>query len=215
MQISQGKIFEKPTGGTYIGTVIDLVDMPAARDPRTGQPALVIVAGVAVPAKDKVRIQWVLAYENNAPYLDKEGAPMTITGFYNAVIAPKSKLSKALVGILGGQVPVIQATEQLEQLVLGRSNRLMITQEPDQRNPNELFSNIVGILPLNPGQNPLPSPAGFVRAKFRTQQTAGPQGKPVATYATREAAVASNVQPPVNNVSLARPVQTVPGPEAF
>lgn len=214
MNIGQGKVFEKAAGGTYIGTIIDVVDMPAPKDPRTGQPVVKIVNGAAVPEKDKVRFQWVLQFENNAPYLDKEGAPMTIAGFYTAVIAPKSKLNKALFGILGGQVPVIQTSEQLETLVLGRSNRLLITQEPDQRNPNELFSNIVGILPLNPGQNPVPVPQGFQRAKFRAQQTAGPQGKPVTTYPTREAAAAATAQPPANNVSLARPA-TAPSPEAF
>jgi len=218
MQISQGKVFELAEPGSYIGTIIDLVDMPAPIDPRTGQPATKVVKGKTITEQDRLRIQWALAYETNAPYLGKEG-PITIAGFYSAVISTGgsklSNLTKLLISMFGSQLPLIQTSEQLEQLLLGRSNRLMVTKEPKDSNPSEFYNKIVAVMPLNPGQVPVPVPQGFVRAKFKTQQTAGPQGTPVATYATREAAMQAGQTiptPAAAPVSFARPAT---GQDAF
>jgi hypothetical protein len=195
MNIGQGKVFERPTGGAFLGTIIDVVDMP--QQPTKFGP------------KDKIRVLWVLSHINGAPYLDKEGQPFTIAGFYNATMTDNSNLSKALRQILQAQPPLITNTEDLTRLLLGRSNQLFLTQEPDQKKPNEFVTFVAGISPLPPGVIPPQAPAGFVRHVNKPKTQAGPQGRPVQTYA----------QPPQqpaalqNNVSFKTP--TAPGQEAF
>ncbi len=198
MNIGQGKVFERPTGGAFLGTIIDVVDMP--QQPTKFGP------------KDKVRILWVLSHITGAPYLDKEGAPFTIAGFYNATMTDNSNLSKALRQVLQSQVPLVTNTEDLARLVLGRSNQLFLTQEPDQNKPvgsdgkPQFVTFVAGIAPLPPGVVPPQAPAGFVRFKDKPKTQAGPNGRPVQTYA----------QPPAqaNNVSLAAPATAV-GNDAF
>lgn len=208
MQLSQGKVFEKAEAGSYLGTIIDLVDMPQVKK---------VIQGV-VTIKDMVRLTWALSYESGQIVYESkrnekgELVPLLVSAFYNATVAPKAKLGKAISSIIGGQVPVIQTTEQLEQLLLLRSNKLLITKEPDQKNPNDFFNNIVGISPLPPGAQPPPVPQGFIRSKFRPKEQAGPQGQPVNTYPTREGAGASQ-----NSVSLnaGAAASKVGQPEAF
>src|SRR5271165_4004371 len=117
MNLGQNKVFERPAGGPYIGTIIDVVDMP--QQPTKFGP------------KDKVRVLWVLAYSNGAPYLDSEGKPFTVAGFYNATVSDNSNLSKALRQILNAQPPILQNSNDLENLLMNRSNSLFLTQEPD------------------------------------------------------------------------------------
>lgn len=187
MNIGQGKVFERPVGGAFLGTIIDVVDMP--QHPTKYGP------------KDKVRVLWVLAQINGAPYLDKEGQPFTIAGFYNATMTDNSNLTKALRQILQGQPPLITSTEELTRLLMGRSNQLFLVQEPDQQKPvgadgkPQFVAFVAGISPLPPGVVPPQAPAGFVRHVNKPKTQAGPQGRPVQTYA----------QPPAqpNNVSFA------------
>jgi hypothetical protein len=186
MNIGQGKVFERPAGGAFVGTIIDVVDMP--QYPTRYGP------------KDKVRVLWVLSQINGAPYLDKEGQPFTIAGFYNATMTDDSNLTKALRQILQAQPPLITNTEDLTRVLMGRSNQLFLTQEPDQNKPigldgkPQFVTFVAGISPLPPGVVPPQAPAGFVRSVNRPKTQAGPQGRPVQTYA----------QPPVqpNNVSF-------------
>src|SRR5271166_2411190 len=187
MNIGQGKVFERPQGGSFLGTIIDVVDMP--QQPTKFGP------------KDKVRILWVLSLINGAPYLDKEGQPFTIAGFYNATLTDNSNLSKALRQILNAQAPLVTNTEDLTRILLGRSNQLFLTQEPDQRKQGEFVTFVAGIAPLPAGVVPPQAPAGFVRAKDKPKTQAGPQGRPVQTYAQPPAGTAT--QPtPANNISL-------------
>jgi hypothetical protein len=194
MNIGQGKVFERPTGGAFLGTIIDVVDMP--QQPTKFGP------------KDKIRILWVLSHINGAPYLDKEGAPFTIAGFYNATMTDNSNLSKALRQILQAQPPLITNTDDLSRLLMGRSNQLFLTQEPDQKKPNEFVAFVAGISPLPPGVAPPQTPAGFVRYKDKPKTQAGPNGRPVQTYAAPQAA-GQNQANPANNVSFA-PASTTP-----
>lgn len=206
MNLGQNKQFERPAGGVYFGTIIDLVEMP--QQPTRFGP------------KDKIRLLWVLSYPNNAPYLDKEGKPMTIAGFYNATVSDNSNLTKAIRQIIQGQVPVLNNTEDLERLLIGRSNQLFVTQEPDQQKPNEFVSFVAGITPLPPGAISPQAPAGFVRFKNKPKTQTGPNGQPVQTYASKQAAANAA---PANNVSLnagaPAPAAVAPatstGPEAF
>jgi hypothetical protein len=200
MNIGQGKVFERPSGGAYLGTIIDVVDMP--QQPTKYGP------------KDKVRVLWVLSQITGAPYLDKEGQPFTIAGFYNATLTDNSNLTKALRQILQAQPPLITKTEELAVLLLGRSNQLFLTQEPDQNKPvgpdgkPQFATFVAGISPLPPGVVPPQAPAGFVRHKDKPKTQAGPQGRPVQTFAQPPA------QPVSNNVSLASPA-TAPANDAF
>jgi hypothetical protein len=148
----------------------------------------------------------VLTHPNNAPYLDPEGKPMTLSAYVTADISPKSSqplfrnLYKIISQVIGGQVPLITTSEQLEQVLLGRSNGIMVTKEPSTKAAGEFYVNPVGFMPLAPGQNP-PQPAqDFIRAKNRPKTQAGPNGQPVQTYS----------QPPAQSVSFAQP----PAPQA-
>jgi hypothetical protein len=173
MDIGQGKVFEKPAGGSYLGTIIDVVDMPNQTVTYNGQTKVV----------NKVRILWVLAHINGAPYLDKDGQPMTVAAFPTATQANNSRLTKLLTQILNATPPLITKSEDLAALLIGRSNQLFLTQEPDNRNPGQFFTNVGGVAPLPPGVAGPQTPAGFVRHKDKPKTQAGPQGRPVQTYA--------------------------------
>lgn len=185
MNLGQNKVFERPQGGSYLGTIIDVVDMPQQ----------VTKFG----PKDKVRVLWVLTYTNNQPYFDKEGKPMTIAGFYNATVSDNSNLTKAIRQIINGLPPVLNSTEEVANLLLGRSNELFLTQEPDVRNPGQFVTFVAGIAPLKPGQTPPPVPQGFQRFKDKPKTQAGPNGQSVQTYAQRPAQ--APVQAPTVNLN--------------
>lgn len=193
MNIGQGKVFERPAGGAFLGTIIDVVDMP--QQPTKFGP------------KDKIRVLWVLSLINGAPYLDKEGQPFTIAGFYNATMTDNSNLSKALRQILQAQPPLITNTDDLTRLLLGRSNQLFLTQEPDQKKAGEFVTFVAGISPLPAGVVPPQAPAGFQRTKDKPKTQAGPNGRPVQTYS----------QPPAqpNNVSFNQTPASPATREAF
>lgn len=189
MNLGQNKVFERPQGGSYLGTIIDVVEMP--QQPTKFGP------------KDKIRVLWVLSHINGAPYLDSEGHPFTVAGFYNATVSDNSNLTKALRQILMAQPPLLQNTSDLERLLIGRSNQLFLTQEPDQNKPGQFLTFVAGIAPLPPGVTPPQAPAGFVRSVNKPKTQAGPNGRPVQTYATPQAAQAAAAAPaPNNNVNL-------------
>jgi len=188
MNITQGKVFEKPAGGSYIATIIDVVDLPNQT---------VTYKGVSKQV-DKIIIKWVLAYLNGAPYLDKTGQPMEVAAFPAAIQSKGSKLTKLLTQILNAAPPLISSTEELAKMLIGRSNSLFLTQEPDARNPGQFFTNVAGIAPLPPGSVPPAIPAGYVRQNYKPKTQAGPQGQPVQTYAQAPQQAASQQGQPVN-----------------
>lgn len=185
MEIGQGKTFYKPEAGVYLGKIIDIVEKPNVQ--------------TQYGPKNKVMIVWTITHQNGAPYLDPEGEPYQATAYVTASINEKStqplfrNLFKIVAGVLGGQPPLITSSTQLEQLLLGRANGLMLTKEINPAKQGDFFVNIVGIMPLAPGQ-PVPmTPQKFVRAKDRPKTQAGPQGQAVQTYATPAAAQAAPV----------------------
>jgi hypothetical protein len=199
MDIGQGKVFYKPEAGTYLGTIIDVVEKPGVQ--------------TQYGLKNKVLILWVLSHLNGAPYLDPEGQPFQLAAYITASINEKStqplfrNLYQIIASILGGQPPLITNTAQLEQLLLGRSNVIMATKTPNPAKANDFFVNPVGILPLQAGQTPPQAPQGFIRSKDRPKTQAGPQGRPVQTYAQPQQPVYAAPAPPAyqaptNNVSL-------------
>jgi hypothetical protein len=194
MNIEQGKVFEKAVGGPYLGTIIDVVDMPNQKS----------TFGGITKDVNRVRIQWVLSQLNGAPYLDKEGAPMTVVAMPIAGQSPNSKLNKLLTQILNAAPPLVQNTEDLARLLIGRSNGLFLVQEPNPKIAGDFFTNVAGVSPLPAGVVPPPIPAGFVRFKDKVKTVVGPQGQPVQTYAAA----------PQNNVSFAQPT-TATTPESF
>jgi len=196
MDVSQGKVFYKPAGGMYLGTLIDIVE----------KPGVVTQWG----PKNKALFVWTLTKADGTPYLDPEGKPFQATAWVTATMNDKStqplfrNMFKIVASILNATPPLINTTEQLETLLLGKSNGLMITQEVNPQKPTEPFVNIVGIMPLAAGQVGPAIPTGFVRAKNRPQTQAGPQGQPVQTYSQAPA-------PAVNlNAAPAAPPQPTP-----
>lgn len=177
MELSQGKTFEKPVPGMYLGTLVDVVDMPKVQ--------------TAYGLKDRLRLHWVLSYLNGQLYVGKDGTPVEAVAMFNANMGVKAELPKRLTQILGQAPPVITSTEQLEQLIIGRSNILVLVKSDNPRNPNDPFVNVDGIGPVQPGMFPPPIPPSYVRAKNRPKVVTGPNGQPVATYATPAAAAAA------------------------
>jgi hypothetical protein len=169
MELSIPKPFEVPDGGLFLGTIIDV--MEAFQQPTKFGP------------KDKVRIVWVLGKVDGTPALDSEGKPYRAVGSYNASFGDKSSLYQIVQQILNAAPPLLKSTEELSALLIGRSNQLFITKDPNLQKPGSFFANIRGVTPLAPGQVPPQVPAGFVRQKDRPKTQAGPAGRPVQTYA--------------------------------
>ena len=174
MEVLQGKKFEKPAPGMYLATAVDLVEMPNVQ--------------TAYGLKNKVRIHWVLAQLNGQLYIGKDGSQVEAVGIWTANMGGKAELPKRLTQILGQAPPLITSTEQLEQLVIGRSNILVLVQNPNPKDPNDPYINVDGIGPLQAGMTAPPIPVNYVRHKNRPKTQAGPQGTTVATYATPQAA---------------------------
>jgi hypothetical protein len=186
MEIKQGKKFYNAAGGPFIGTIIDVVDMPNVTKVYKGVSKVV----------NQVRVLWVLAQLNGAAYLDPEGQPYTVTGFYNATQTENSNLTKILTQVLNATPPLISSSEQLSELLLGRSNSLFLTQTPNTQKPGDFFTNVAGISPLPAGVVPPQAPVGFVRSKDKPKTQSGPNaGQQTQTYAQRPVTPA---QPAVN-----------------
>lgn len=203
MDISQGKVFFKAEAGTYLGTIIDVVDKPNVQ--------------TAYGLKNKVLVIWVITHLNGAPYLDPEGMPYQVSAYLTASMSEKSSqplfrnLYKVVTSVLNGQQPpLVTSSAQLEQILLGRSNILMVTKEANPAKSGDFYVNPVGILPMQAGM-PIPqAPAGFVRSKNKPKTQAGPQGTPVQTYSAPPPAGV----PAQNSVSLNQPAVSVPAPAA-
>jgi hypothetical protein len=180
MEIPAGKKFEKPDAGMFLGTVIDLVEMPNVQ--------------TQYGVKNKVRIHWVLARLDGTLVVDSEGKPMEVVGIYNASASEKSELTKRVKQILSGPFPLIvgtDGTEQLAKLLIGRSNVLLLAAVENPRDPNDPYINVDGIAPMPEGSRPPAVPTGYIRRKDRPKTQTGPNGQPVQTFASRQAAAAA------------------------
>jgi len=192
MELSQGKIFTKPQPGMYLATLVDMVDMPNVQ--------------TAFGIKNKIRFHWVLSHLTGQPYIDKDGTPVEAVAIFTASMGAKAELPKRLTQILGQAPPVITSTDQLEALVIGRSNLLVLVANANPKNPNDPFINVDGIGPIQPGMPAAPPiPANYVRFKNRPKTQAGPQGQPVQTFASPQAAQFAQPAP------AAAPTQAWPG----
>lgn len=199
MELSKGKTFEKAPGGLYFGTIIDVVDMPNVQ--------------TQFGPKNKVRILWLLNNTNGTPAMgaavDATGQPkvpeqLTVAFIKNASLHEKSELFKMVTMILNAAPPVMNSTEQLAQLLIGRSNQLFLTQTPDTKKQGEFFTNVSGVSPLGAGQVAPAIPTGYVRAKDKPAKTYGQSGQQqfVAQTAqpagTTAGAPVTNTAPTVN-----------------
>jgi hypothetical protein len=192
MEITHGKKFEKPQPGNYTGTVIDLVPLENVASTFNG----------VTTYQNKVRIVWVIgpAYPGQV-VVTKDGKPFEVIGTYNMKLIDKpkkSKLYELLEQMLQAAPPLISNDGELETLVLGRSNQLFLVSNANNSDPTDPFINIAGVTPLAPGQVAPQAPAGFVRFKNRPKTVAGPQGRPVQTYAQapQQNSVNLNAAPP-------------------
>jgi hypothetical protein len=178
MEILQGKKFEKPAPGMYLATLVDVHEK----------------RGVATPygLKDKVQLYWLISnLYTGQLVLDKDGQPLEAFASYNGTMGKGSELGKKVAAILGQAPPLINSTEQLEQLLIGRQNVLVLVLSENKADANDPFVNVDAIAPIQQGMPPAPQiPPTYVRRKNRVKVQAGPQG-PVATYA----------QPPAQPVS--------------
>lgn len=213
MEIRTQKPFEKPEGGSYIGTIIDVTPKEVADTDYLTRLQKVDGNGKGL-TKVQVTFTWTMGFADGKPAVDSEGRAFQVFETYDAYQNPAkpSKLDKAITQILNTAAPLLSNTDQLEPLLLGRSNELFITKTPKVNNPNEMTVKVIGHSPLKPGQIAPVVPVGFVRFKDRVKTVAGPQGRPVQTYA--QAPPQTQQQPATNSVSLnaSAPAGT---PEAF
>ena len=182
------KDFEKPDTGTFLGTIIDVVDLGKVQTTFNGQ----------VREKVKIRIVWVL------DKTDSEGNPFRVMRQVNASMNEKAALYELVKGILGGAPPVPFDDETL----IGRSNQLVIVKEPDLKT-GKVYANVKVILPLPAGAIPPQAPQGFVRSKNKTQ------GQAVATSAAPVVATANTVaSTPTAQPTVQGQVNPAPAPVA-
>jgi len=191
MELNNTKPFEKPDAGQFAGTIVDVVDLP--NYPSQYGP------------KNKIRIVWVLGpAAQGQKTLDSEGKPYQVIGMYNASISEKSSLFKTISMILNAAPPLMTTTEQVAQLLIGRSNLLFLTKTPNPKIQNDFYVNVAAIMPL-PAGFPVPqAPQGFVRSKDRPKTQAGPNGQPVQTFAQPPA------QPPAQPSTFQAPQFQLP-----
>ncbi|VVB50881.1 Uncharacterised protein [uncultured archaeon] len=185
------KPFEKPEGGSYIGTIIDFVTKEVAD---TDYATRMQKVGPDGKPKTKFQVTWTWVLNAN----DKEGRAFQVFETYDAYQNPAkpSKLDKALTQILNAAPPLLSDTDQLEPLLLNRANELFITKSPKVSNPAEMTVKVIGHTPLKPGQLAPQAPKDFIRFKNRTKGTTGPNpGQSTQTYAQQPSQ-------PANNVSL-------------
>lgn len=197
MELNNQKPFEKPDAGQFAGTIIDVVDLP--NYPSQYGP------------KNKIRIVWVLGpAAPGQKTLDSEGKPYQVIGMYNASISEKASLFKAISMILNAAPPLMTTTEQVAQLLIGRSNLLFLTKTPNPKIQGDFYVNIAAIMPL-PAGFPIPqAPQGFIRTKDRVKTVAGPNGQPVQTFAQPP----QQFQTPAQQFPTAAPTQQFQAPPA-
>lgn len=190
------KTYEKPESGLYHGVLADIVDLGMQTTTFNGQARTVPM----------IRFVWFL----NA--IGKDGKQLSVAQRFNASSDhEKSNIFKTLKMILG-QAP---AKGFDLELLIGQVRKILINRERSADGTKD-FANIMGILPADPGAIVAP-PVDFIRAKFRPQTTAGPQGQPVQTYQqppqTQPVATAAAVYtpPPTAPVQQLAP-QTYPTP---
>ena len=200
MDIKTQKPFEKPEGGAYIGTIVDVIE----------KPNVAVTFNGVTKLQDQITFVWVLNYLNNQLAVDSEGRPYQVFETYNAFISDTSKFSKAMTQILNAPHPVINNSAQIEQLFLGRASGLYITKTPKVGKVDEFTVKVVGHNPLAPGQVAPAIPQGYVRSKNKTKNQAGPQpGQTTATYAAPPAQPANAVN---LNAVAAVPATSAPTP---
>jgi hypothetical protein len=154
------KTYEKPASGQYHGVLADIVDLGMVTTTFNNQ----------TKTQPMVRFVWILDVNG------KDGKPLQVQQRFNVTsLHEKSNVYKVLKQIIGAPP---QPNMDIETLI-GQTRYLWINTEakPDGKE----FANIMGILPPQAGKV-VPVPADYVRAKFRPQTTAGPQGQPVQTY---------------------------------
>ena len=209
MQFSTGKDFTRATPGMYLGIVSDVVEMP-------NRPT-------AFGIKNQVRIHWLLfTLSTGHLVVDSKGEPVEVVAITNASASPNGSLTTKFVTPILGQVPPpVTSVELLEQLIMGRSNVLILTESPNPKDPSKPFVNVTGIGPIQAG---MPAPQGipttYVRAKNKPQQTSGPlPGQVTNTYQTAPgyapAAAPTAYQAPVNLNAAAPQPNLVPGTPGF
>src|ERR1700677_2525027 len=110
---NNSKNFENPSTGTFLGTIIDVVDLGKIQT-QWGE-------------KVKIRIVWVL--DKN----DSEGNPFRVMRQVSASMNEKAALYELVKGVLGTAPPVPFD----DQTLLGRSNQLVIVKESDAKTGRE------------------------------------------------------------------------------
>ena len=172
------KTYERPESGLFHGVLADIVDLGPVTTSYQGQTK-------TFPA---VRFIWILNV------LGKDGKPLSVSKRYNVSnFHEKSNVYKDLKMILNAPP---ELTRDIETYI-GLTRKIWISRDKSADGTKD-FANIMGYLPADPGVAVLPPP-DFIRAKFRAQQTAGPQGQSVQTYA----------QPPQQAPQYTQPVQQV------
>jgi hypothetical protein len=170
MIIEQGKKFETPEAGVFLGTIIDVVELGLvpSKNPKFPDPQV------------RIRVVWVL------DKTDSTGRPYRIIEQPTAKLSDgggntkKSRLYEICEGVFQSAPPVPFNTEDL----VGRSNALFLAKEGE-------YTNIKGFMPVPAGKTPPTAPADFVRAKDKPKTAVA-----TATTTPVQAAVADEQEIP-------------------
>lgn len=193
MDLNQNSTFEQPDSGIFIGIVADVVDLYGIKT-KFGE-------------KNRVRIVWILDKNNS------QGKPYHATLTKNASMHENADLFKAVRAILGTNPPVVQNTEQLAQLLIGKPSQLFLMKEPNAQGKE--FTNVKGISLLPPGAVVPKIPTDFVRAKDKKAFVPGQGGAVAATpFAAAPGQSAPQAQPVAQPAPQAAGVYTPPAPPA-
>ena len=180
------KTFENPDTGTFIGTIVDVIDLGRIKT-QFGE-------------KNKIRIIWVL--DKN----DSSGQPFRVMRQLTASMNEKAALYELVKGILGAAPPVPFDDETL----IGRSNQLVVVKEADPKT-GKVFANVKVVLPLPAGVIPPQAPQGFVRSKNRVATQSGAVAGSAAPVVATANTVAST---PTAQPTVQGQANPAPAPQA-
>lgn len=164
------KEFELPDSGTFVGVVVDVVDLGVKVHPVYG-------------SKQKLRVVWLLDKK------DSEGNPFRVMQQCNAVVTDKPKES-TLYTIAKKVIGTTPTTPFDTDTLIGKSNKLFIEREQDQKT-QRWYANVKAILPLD-GSPALAVPANFVRDQDKNKQ-AQPGSAPNTAQAPAAAAQGTDI----------------------
>ena len=175
----QKKEFEKPNAGVVPVTIIDVVDLGWQE----------VDYGQGKTEVEQIRLLWILGSKDSSGNQFRIYTKLNKNINFNPKTNKKSRLYEIIEQVFGAP----PGAEFDDESFIGRSNRAFLVKENG-------YTNIKGLLPLEPGDVPPTAPAGFVREK---DKPGGIRPRPKTPTATpTPVAAAASVGGESNEVSF-------------